>query len=227
MKTIMGIDEAGRGPVLGDLFIGGVVFSDNYLPVLEKSDINDSKKLSPRKREELYDYILQNCTAYLVDQISNEIIDANSRKHVNLNQLELDSISNLIIKLQPDVVYIDALGRDLENFRKKISMKVKDELNFLPKVLACYKADEKYKIVGAASIIAKVHRDRSIIASSTRYKKYGEIGSGYSSDQKTIAFLRNYIKINRKPPEIARTSWQTCANLMNELVYQKKLDGYF
>ncbi len=223
----MGIDEAGRGPVLGGLFVGGVVFDHDFLASLESSEIDDSKKLSPKKREKLYDFIIDNCSSYSVDEITNTMIDENSLNDVNLNELELRSMAKLIISQTPDVVYIDALGQNLTKFKQKLIEKIHLQLKITPKIITEHKADEKFKVVGAASILAKVQRDRSISKYAKFYEEYDGIGSGYPSDEKTINFLRTYIKKNHKPPEIARTSWQTCKNLMNELVYQKKLDAFF
>ena len=227
MKKIMGIDEAGRGPVLGHLFVGGVAFSDSFISILETTDINDSKKLSPSKRERLYDYIIENCLSYDVIPITNTEIDENWKKEGSLNDLEFEAMAQLIINENPDVVYIDALGRDLVKFKQRLSKRVNPHLQSPPVIITEHKADENYKVVGAASILAKVQRDRSISESSLEYEEYGEIGSGYPSDGKTITFLRKYIKKNHHPPEIARTSWRTCSKLMDELVYQKKLDQFF
>ena len=116
----MGMDEAGRGPVLGGLFIGAVIFTEDFLPTLETSEIDDSKKLSPAKREKLYDFIVENCTSYSVTEISNTEIDENSQNNGNLNELEIKVMANLILDLTPDVVYIDALGQNLDNFKKKL-----------------------------------------------------------------------------------------------------------
>lgn len=223
----MGMDEAGRGPVLGGLFIGGVIFTEDVLLELETSEINDSKKLSSSKREILYDFIVEKCASYSVTEISNTVIDENSQNHGSLNDLEIEGMANLILNLAPDVVYIDALGQNLEKFKKKIAEKIQPHLDFIPEIITEHKADEKFKVVGAASILAKVQRDKSISIYNSDFLDYGGIGSGYPSDEKTINFLRTYIKKNHKPPNIARTSWQTCKNLMNEIVNQKKLDEFF
>ncbi len=226
MTKIMGIDEAGRGPVLGDLFVAGVIFSENNLKIIEDSEVNDSKKLSPAKREQLYQFVTQKCISYQVERITNFEIDENRKNEVSLNDLELNSIANLIVSLNPDVVYIDALGKDLDKFRERLISRIKKKLNSIPKIITEHKADETYKIVGAASIIAKIERDHSISENNAIYVDY-DIGSGYPSDEKTIEFLRQYISLHKKPPKITRTSWKTCKNLMNELVYQKKIDNYF
>jgi len=219
----MGIDEAGRGPVLGDLFIGGVVFEENFLSKLENTEIDDSKKINPDKREILFDFIVNHCFSHAIERITSKTIDESIRNNITLNDLELRSMAKLIIDLEPNVVYIDALGRDLKKFKQNLLKWVIPRMDFVPSIIPSYKADEKFKIVGAASILAKVHRDRSV---KSLKSQYGEIGSGYPSDEITISFLKDYIKMHHKPPEIARFSWQTCKTLMDEIVHQRKLDDY-
>jgi ribonuclease HII len=204
-----------------------VVFSEPYIKILENTQINDSKKLSAAKREQLYEYIVNNCLSYAVITITNKEIDDNWKKEGSLNDLELEAMAKLIIRANPDVVFIDALGRNLMKFKQRLTNLINSQNYPVPEIITEYKADEKYKVVGAASILAKVQRDQAISESCSEFDDYGEIGSGYPSDDKTIAFLRYYIKKNHHPPEIARTSWQTCRDLMDELVHQKKLDQFF
>ncbi|MEG3055876.1 MAG: hypothetical protein RQM90_07250 [Methanoculleus sp.] len=87
---------------------------------------------------------------------------------------------------------------------------VAGHLDFPCDVIAEHRADARHKIVGAASVVAKVARDRAI-----RYldEEYGGIGSGYPSDPVTIEFLRRYIRDYGRPPPCARWSWKTVANL--------------
>jgi ribonuclease HII len=226
MKKIMGVDEAGRGPVLGDLFIAGVTIYDETLPLLNNSEVTDSKQLSKKKREELYEFVTSISAFYSIERISTLKIDERINCESTLNDLETKSISKLIIEHQPDIVYIDAIGRDLDKYKKNLTDEIRKKISSIPEIIAEFKADIKYKIVGAASILAKVDRDRSIAECNQLYPDL-EIGSGYPSDEKTIEFLRNFILKHKKPPSIARVSWKTCIDLMNELVYQKKLDSFF
>jgi len=110
-------------------------------------------------------------------------------------------------KLSPSCAYVDAC--DVNIFRYAEMVRCNLEHNC--EIVSEHHADEKYLVVSAASIIAKVTRDRAI---KTLAKKYGEIGSGYPSDPVTIRYLSGYIDEHRTPPPLARKSWKTVSNLM-------------
>ncbi|MEO2117093.1 MAG: ribonuclease HII, partial [Methanocaldococcus sp.] len=143
---------------------------------------------------------------------------------INLNEIEINAFSeitkNLIKKL--DIkddnieIYIDACSTNTKKFEDSFKERLKDiikERNLNVKIIAEHKADAKYPIVSAASIIAKAERDEII----DNYKKiYGDIGSGYPSDPKTIKFLEDYFKKHKKLPDIARTHWKTCKRILNK-----------
>lgn len=230
---IMGIDEAGRGPVLGDLFIGGVICCQKQIDLLEEKGVDDSKSLSAKKRNQLAEIIKQNCQRYIVDHIPVNIIDSNIKipGKKSLNDLETDLMIDLIIRLKPDLVYIDAIGSKPIKFTKHLldildQKKEEDLLESIPEIVAKNKGDSIYTIVGAASILAKVERDAAIDRFKQDYLEFGDIGSGYPSDMKTREFLKRYITKNRKPPKIARKSWGTTIDLMEKLVYQKNLSDF-
>jgi len=228
VKKILGIDEAGRGPVLGDLFIGAVLCKPDQIKILEQNGVKDSKKLSKIKRRDLYVLITKNCINYLVKRISVETIDNNIKlaSKKNLNILEKEVMCEIIEEMQPDEVYIDAISNNPKKFRSEIIdyLNSKRKLLKVPIIIAENKADSAYIIVGAASIIAKVERDNSINLYRKEYEMYGNIGSGYPSDKYTIEFLKNYIKKEHELPKIARKSWETSINLMNEIIQQRKID---
>jgi ribonuclease HII len=100
------------------------------------------------------------------------------------------------------------------------------EKNKIPKIIARNKADSLFTIVGAASILAKVERDALIDSYRPQFAEYGDIGSGYSSDETTIQFLKKYITKNKKPPVIARKSWATTENLVRDLLQQTRLTDF-
>ncbi|MHA1340118.1 MAG: ribonuclease HII [Promethearchaeota archaeon] len=230
MKKILGIDEAGRGPVLGDLFVGAVLCNLAQIQILRQNNVNDSKKLSKTKRELLYNLISQNCIKYIVKRIPVKVIDENikSNNGKNLNMLEKEIMCELIEELQADEVYIDAIGNNPKKFTREmyIMLEQRGKISQIPKIIARNKGDSLFTIVGAASIMAKVQRDKAIESYRKEYEIYGSIGSGYPSDKYTIQFLRRYISKNHKPPEIARKSWETVNNLMNEIVWQKRLRDF-
>ncbi|MHA1819082.1 MAG: ribonuclease HII [Promethearchaeota archaeon] len=222
---ILGIDEAGRGPVLGDLFMGGCLFLKSKMDLLTNSEVNDSKKLSPKKRKELYKFIKEQAEVTLTERISVAEIDHNLlNKKKSLNELEIEKMISIIVKTRPDVVYIDAIGSKPDKFKRTLIKRLKGEnIENIPKIIAENRADSKFKIVGAASILAKVERDEALNRTREKYSLYGEIGSGYTSDWKTQNFLKKFYEKNREFPEIARKSWKTCANLIKE--YNLKLDN--
>ncbi|MCP4764307.1 MAG: ribonuclease HII [archaeon] len=229
MKKIMGIDEAGRGPVLGDLFIGGVICTQEQINYLKNNGVDDSKKLSSKKRKILYKIVEKNCLEYKVDTITVKTIDNNIKQpgKKSLNVLEKELMADLIISLQPDEVFIDAIGSKPEKFEEEMKLLIKKKMKKMPKIIAKNKGDSLFTIVGAASIMAKVQRDDMIDKYKEEYAEFGDIGSGYTSDAKTIGFLRKYIIKHKNPPKIARKSWETTKKLIKELVTQQKLTDFF
>ena len=227
----MGLDEAGRGPVLGDLFIGGVICSDKQIEFLKDNGVDDSKKLSSKKRDKFYDIIKQNCIDSRVNRISVKEIDENIKESgkKSLNDLEKEYFVKTIYQLKPDEVFIDAIGSKPEKFATEIRdmLKVLYKSEKIPKIIAKNKGDSLFTVVGAASILAKVQRDREIDKYKIEYSEFGNIGSGYTSDSKTIEFLKKYVKKNKKLPPIARKKWSTSKRIFEEIVSQKKLTDYF
>lgn len=228
MKTILGLDEAGRGPVLGDLFIGCVLCTQQQIDILKINKIDDSKKLSKEKRQNLYPIIKKNCINFKVSSIPVDVIDKNLTKYPKktLNELEMELMRDLIISMEPDEIYIDAIGSNTQKFAKTMDEMLKEKIDFKAKIIAKHKADSIFTVVGAASILAKVDRDRSIENYQNIYSEFGDIGSGYTSDKKTINFLRSYVKKNGKLPPIARKSWKTSDNILDDILRQKKITDF-
>ena len=113
----------------------------------------------------------------------------------------------LINHLKPDTVYIDAIDSNIATFKARL----KKYLTFTPKKMILeHKADVKYPIVSAASIMAKVERDADIEALKS---KYGDFGSGYPSDPVTKSFLTNWLKTHKTLPDIVRHTWSTAEEL--------------
>jgi len=205
-RRVLGIDEAGRGPVIGPLVICGVVLSSSNLLKLSEKGVRDSKRLTASKREKLNTEIQLLAEGYELIIIPPQAIDREG-----MNDLELKGVVKLIDKFLPDQVFLDAPTRNCLSFERKIrellAAETKVELvveNF---------ADENYPIVGAASILAKVERDRRI---SELEKEYGNLGSGYPSDEKTIRFLKKYLNHYGCFPPIARKKWKTLVRIKKE-----------
>jgi ribonuclease HII len=217
---ISGVDEAGRGPVIGPLVIAGVLFKENDLPKLVNLGVKDSKLLSSQKRETLAVQIRELALKWHIVLLSPAEIDRvveSRRKLHKLNRLEAQAMAKVITVLKPDVVYVDASDVLADRFEEHIA----ENLSFSPKIISEHKADVKYPVVSAASIIAKVERDKVI---SQLQKKHGNMGCGYPSDSNTIKFLEDWIRKFGSYPDFVRKSWKTAKRVKSEAdSRQKKL----
>jgi len=195
---ICGVDEAGRGSMVGPLVIAGVSVDHNKINELDFMGIKDSKKLTPHIREKLYKQIINFVDDYYVTQINPFTIDHNVRKH-RLNSLEAKYMAKVISKLSPDISYVDSCDVNATRFGKELSRLTNNR-----KIRSYHHADSRFVIVSAASILAKVIRDRAI----TRLHTQHDLGSGYPSDCKTVKFVANLIKTQAAVPNFIRTSWK-------------------
>ena len=197
------MDEAGKGSVLGPMVIAAVgILSED---TLDKLQVRDSKLISPKERERLFTLIRKTCRVATV-RIDAQEIDA-IRREMTMNSCVARAHAQVISKLLPIRAIVDAC--DVNSFR--YAEMVKNNLLHTCEIISEHHADEKYPVVSAASIIAKVTRDRAM---ATLAKKYGEIGSGYPSDPVTIHWLTGYIEENKIPPPIARRSWKTVSTII-------------
>ena len=217
---ICGVDEAGRGPVIGPLVIAGVTF-ENDLELIE-NNVRDSKKITPKRREILSKRIKESAVNYEISLISALDIDR-MRKVMTLNEIEVNVFSKIIEKLKPDICYVDAADVNDERFGHNIL----SSLSFKPGIISKHKADDIYPIVGAASILAKTKRDEEVqmIAQKLEKKLDISLGSGYPADPVTQKFLRKWVKTFGKLPPHTRHSWKTAQNLLKESKI-KKLDEF-
>ncbi len=204
----IGIDEAGRGPVLGSMFVAGVLNFEN----LANLGVKDSKKLSCWRRERLA-RIIEAKTIVYVAEISAEQIDKEREKGRTMNEITLNLASevvNFFVRktVKPLRVFVDAADVKPARFAERLRRACDKGCDL--EIVAEWKADERYPVVSAASIVAKVHRDRSMREIARSIGE--EIGSGYPSDPKTIAFLRNVLRRGEIPPFV-RKSWKTLRRL--------------
>jgi ribonuclease HII len=191
MVIICGIDEAGRGPVIGPMVLAGIAISEDKLPALKKLGVKDSKLLTPKKRVELYDKIIDLVDDYSIIEVSAQEIDQKNAFGVNLNQLEAMKIAQLLTNLKPDKVFVDS--PEPANGGKKFGDMISNHMDGnIPTIIAEHGADLKYPVSSAASILAKVTRDNAVKCIE---KEIGyDIGSGYPADPKCKAFLENHMK---------------------------------
>jgi len=203
---ICGIDEAGRGPVIGPLVISCVALEESKLIELEKIGVKDSKLLSAKQREKLYDQIIKLAHSYKITIISAQEIDSRASVGLNLNQLEALKIAELIDNIKPDVVYVDSPTSPDPN---KFEQMIRKDLKHPCDIHAEWKADLHHRIVGASSILSKVTRDREI---EKIKKEIGmDFGSGYPADPVTKKFVKEHWE--NALAKYIRKSWGTIKEL--------------
>jgi len=206
---IAGVDDAGRGSVIGPLVIAGIMVEEENLSRLRALGVKDSKLLSPRRRQQLKQEILKLALRFHVIKLSPAQIDQvveKGRKLYKLNRLEAQTMAKVIEALKPDIAYVDASDVLAERFKEHIE----EKLPFRVKIVSEHKADATYPVVSAASIIAKVERDRAV---QELTKKHGDMGSGYAADPKTIKFLENWVTKHGSYPDFVRKSWKPAKRL--------------
>jgi len=212
MTITCGLDEAGRGPVFGPLVIAGVILDDAGREKLKKVGVKDSKKLSPSKRKELEPIIKEAAMEYRIISIPPREVDM-KRKRISITELEAQKMAEILLDfdVSPSLIFVDAADSQAERFLLRIMAWIhrRNPEFRLPEVICEHKADDNYLEVAAASILAKVERDRQI---EELKLKIGEFGSGYPSDPLTQAFLKRWRENGKELPECVRKSWSTISN---------------
>lgn len=201
-RLVLGIDEAGRGPLIGDMFIAAVALFEDDANLLMMRGVKDSKRLSPHARSRLFKEIVRLSQFIFVRRYPPDIIDIQ-----NINDLFLEAVQaavKTVISLGFNIttVYVDSPSNP-----EKLINSLRNEVGNYVELVVDYKADEKYIPVSAASIVAKVLRDSHI-----NYLRgiYGDFGSGYPSDPRTIKWLKDHLYAGAEPlPPIVRRSWGT------------------
>jgi ribonuclease HII len=215
---IAGIDEAGKGPVSGPMCIGGVKIEESKAHIFKKLGVADSKKLAPKKREQLAAQIKKYADDFFILEVSPSQIDE-LRKIMSMNEIMVVCFAKVLEQLKPDLVYVDAADvkaeRFGENLRRQYAKTNPAHANKI-EIISMHQADAIYPAVSAASIIAKVRRDELI---EELKKEWGaDFGSGYPSDPKTKEFLLKWgEEHNGEFPGIVRQSWQTVENIREKL----------
>jgi len=201
MSSVMGIDEAGRGPVLGPMVVAGVVLDEQNAQRLVALGLKDSKKLSPKKRQYMFELIQDEALWVKAVVVWPKEIDVSVKSH-GLNQLERDVFAEIINSYEGTAKIIIDSPQTPAVFTSMINQKLTSARD----ILCSFKADTLYPEVSAASVVAKFTRDSIIEELKT---EFGDFGSGYPSDPKTRAFLSNI----KETPYFVRTSWKTYSEL--------------
>lgn len=218
---IAGIDEAGRGPVIGPMVLAIAVIEEKDESLLKSLGVKDSKQVTPEKRELLAVEIRKIAKEHACLAVSARDID-DMRKYANLNEIEAMEAAELItgLKAKPERIYIDAPDTDESNFAKRIRKYLFSDV----KLITEHYADSKYPACSAASILAKVERDRLVRGIEKEHDI--RIGSGYPHDPLTIKFLKDWMRTHNSYPEFVRASWETASTIVAEKK-QRKLEDFF
>lgn len=217
MTKFLGIDESGRGAVIGPLVMCGYLIDSSKIDTLKEMGVKDSKLLTPKRRSALEATLKEIADNIVVIKTSSMDIDK-LRSETNLNRIEAKHMQNIINSLDSKKIFIDSVEANTKKFKKEIisglKNDIKERINNKEVDVICENfADKKYPVVSAASIIAKVTRDNDV---EDLKKGYGDFGSGYSSDPRTVKFLKDWIKKNKKYPPFVRWSWLTAKEIRKE-----------
>ena len=201
MALTLGIDEAGRGPVIGPMLMAGVMVDEDGAESLRSLGVKDSKLLLQGKRVWLSEKIISIALKFRIVSLSPREIDkALNSESMNLNLLEAHASAKIINGLKPDKAIIDCPSSNAAEYEAYLTGLLDDKKI---RLVVENKADANYVECAAASILAKVSREREI---ETIKKETGDFGSGYPSDPRTVGFLdENYDRY----PEIFRRTWAT------------------
>ncbi len=197
----LGADEAGRGPVMGPMILCALAGAPDELSAL---GVRDSKTLTSSRREELF-RALGSVSKWQIHVVwPPEIDEAVSTS--SLNVLELRHFAQLIGLFDYTTAYVDSPDVDESRFSHSLSGLCGKS------VIAEHRADERYPSVSAASIIAKVTRDR--IIDDLKSEMGTDFGSGYPSDRKTVAFIEKFVARYGSLPPHCRRSWETSRRIL-------------
>lgn len=205
---VLGLDEAGRGSVLGPLVVGGFLWDSDDQAPLRAVGADDSKALTPARRVAIRVALAGLGTGFARAIAATRIDEA------NLNRLEEETFLTLVQEVKPDRVYLDAPvhPRGIPRLRERLIV----ESGVADWVVEC-KADVTWPVVGAASIFAKVERDDLVAGLSAGCG--ADLGSGYPHDPKTRAWLGAILKSGAPLPDFVRTRWGTVDNLRQQSLF--------
>ena len=213
----IGVDEAGKGPVLGPMVAAAVRADPDDLP----ADVADSKELGESTRESIASELHESrAVAVGVGVISTDEIDD---PETDMNGLTVTAQVRALTEVASDGdrALVDAGDVSESRFARRVADGVADggtetdgdsESGVAIDVTAEHGADESNRLVGAASVVAKVERDNRVAAIAETYD--GDIGSGYPSDQTTRSFLAAHVEQHGDLPECARQSWATAEDVL-------------
>ena len=191
---------------MGPLVVG-TVYTENSDALVEMG-VKDSKKLSPKRREILYEQITTTVEHWGFFVTTAAEID-DKMKRMSLNDIELEMFVQAAKRWPNDTVIVDCPEVNELSFQSRLHALIGTDAQ----VIAKNKADDTYPVVSAASIVAKVNRDRLMNEISEEFGV--NLGSGYPSDHITMDFVRDWIQKNGTPPPEVRTSWEPVKKMLS------------
>jgi ribonuclease HII len=203
------------------MVLAGVVIDKNDEKKLKALGVKDSKKLSPKRREVLAKAIEEIAKSIVVLRVQPCKIDSYRKQGINLDRIEAMKMAEIIGMIEADRTIIDSLTHNPKRFENTICSYLENKDVELQ--VENY-ADETYPIVSAASIIAKVERDKTI--EEIKRKENFDFGVGYSHDERTIQFVEQLIRSRKPLPPFVRQSWVT-TQILQENSWQRKLKDFF
>lgn len=227
MNLIIGIDDSGRGPLIGPMILAGVLIQEEQEKFLKKEGVKDSKQLTHASRVKLADVISKNSIKTHVVKSMPEEIDAFVESKSNLNTLEATKTAEIINYLnngkEKIKVIVDCPSVNTSAWKKTVMKLVTHPDNL--DIHCEHKADVNHPSVSAASILAKVAREDEVGKIKKQYFEYGDIGSGYPADPATKLFLKKHGK-KLENSGIFRKSWATWKELFPNSKKQSTLEGF-
>jgi ribonuclease HII len=216
LGRVAGVDDAGRGPIIGPLVVAGVLLPGDRVDSLREMGVKDSKLLTPATRTSLAVRIrgLANKVS-LAEAQPSEIDDVvlHGTRLRKLNFLEAKMMAQVINDLSPEEAYVDASDVNEKRYGQTIVEFLLPDLKRI-RIVSRHHADRTYPVVSAASIIAKVRRDEAVDALK---REYGDFGSGYITDPRTLDFLRDWRGSHSEYPPIVRRSWKTIKQIEQDV----------
>jgi len=219
-ELILGIDDAGRGPVIGPMVLAGCLLTQEQMEKLKKLGVKDSKELTQKRREFLFEKIKEIAETFEVSIKHSNEIDKNLLSGKNLNEVEAIQTAEIINKINKGFkkikVIVDCPSISIEKWKNLLRTKIHNLLNL--EIICEHKADKNYVAVSAASIIAKIFREKEMLILKEKYGK--DIGSGYASDSITQRFLKEHAH-KHKDEGLFRQTWEPWKKASNNLKQMK------
>jgi ribonuclease HII len=224
---IGGVDEAGRGSIIGPLVVAGIGIRKSKISKLRQIGVKDSKMLAPKARANLFNLIMDMADSLCINIINCTIVDNNVFLN-RLNKLEAETMASVINSIQADKVYIDSCDVNPCRFKDSIESHLllsssSSSPSSKPKLYSMHRADSLNVVVSAASIIAKIVRDKQIQEIRNTHQN---IGSGYPSDWKTMLFIRGWVSKYKCAPHFARKSWSPLKKMLEEVTQYDDDDNH-